>query len=136
MTINFVPDFVEDIVYGRKRHTLRLPRTRCPFKVGCKLHLYTGMRTKSCKLIMETTCTDIDQVIVSLTDIQINGLLLRDPDAFAVKDGLESFDALLQFLLARYGDFRKNGFIKMELIHWKYAQVHANLVYQLEMAGM
>jgi len=47
--LNFKMQFRPKIESGEKRHTIRATRSR-PWKVGEKLHLYTGLRQKGAKL--------------------------------------------------------------------------------------
>ena len=56
VAINFMKQFVPKIEDGTKIHTLR-DKARC--KVGDKLQLYYGQRTKQCRLIKEVVCTAV-----------------------------------------------------------------------------
>jgi len=49
--------FVDKVESGEKRQTIRKRRKR-PIKMGNTLHLYTGMRTKGCRLLGLKTCTE------------------------------------------------------------------------------
>lgn len=56
VAINFKKQFVEPIQNGTKTQTCR---EKNRFKVGDKLQLYYGMRTKQCKKIADAICTEI-----------------------------------------------------------------------------
>lgn len=50
MLLGFKPRFVDPILIGTKVHTIRGKRKIEP-KIGEQLHMYTGLRTKHCRLI-------------------------------------------------------------------------------------
>jgi len=60
--LNVKRQFVTDIITGRKTQTFR-PKGKRVYRVGQKLHLYSGLRSKQCELIKKT-------VIVSVTLIE------------------------------------------------------------------
>lgn len=59
--LNFKKQFVQKILSGEKKQTIRAMRKR-PFKVGDRLYLYTGCRTKQCKKIGEAVCVKVDKI--------------------------------------------------------------------------
>jgi hypothetical protein len=50
-SLNFQTQFVRLIESGKKRQTIR-PLRKNPIKVGDKLYLFTGLRTKDCKTLV------------------------------------------------------------------------------------
>lgn len=58
---NFQEQFVEKYEQGTKIHTIR-KRRKHPTKVGDRLFLKTGMRTKHCREFGQETCKDIQPV--------------------------------------------------------------------------
>lgn len=98
---NFQKRFVADIESGRKRQTIRKYRKHQKFGHG-KLQLYTGMRTKKCRLIKEVDCLGTIHVeIVNYGIILAEGsemssvgkMLLAQADGFEdVNDFIEFFD--------------------------------------------
>lgn len=68
VAFNFKEEFVDKIISGEKCSTIR-STMRC--KIGDNMQLYTGQRTKKCKLIKEATC-------VGLADIRIGGGAIWD----------------------------------------------------------
>lgn len=63
--INFQKQFVEYIECGTKKSTARKPtQKRLTIKAGDTLRLYSGLRTKQCRLIKECVCTAATKVII------------------------------------------------------------------------
>lgn len=59
---NFKKQFAPDVESGKKRMTIRKKGKRKPPVVGEKIKLYTGMRTKSCRLLAEPVCVDVAEI--------------------------------------------------------------------------
>jgi len=53
--LGFAKQFAPEVEAGRKLMTIRLRRKR-PFRVGDRLYLYGGLRTKQCRKLGEATC--------------------------------------------------------------------------------
>lgn len=113
--LNFQKQFAEDVEYGHKRQTVRAPRKdgRSHAKVGDRLKLYTGMRTKSCRLLGEATVTRIAHIAIDHTSMKVNGRTLpsaiydRDceqtDNEFAEADGFESFMHMADWFSKTHG---------------------------------
>ncbi|ACL61711.1 hypothetical protein [Methylobacterium nodulans] len=120
---NFKPRFVEPIALGAKAQTIRAHRGVTNqgrhARPGEALQLYTGQRTRHCKLIGRTTCESVDRIILTLPSIaQRPSVILTngagtvtedtdDPaalDAFARRDGFRDFDDLAAFRRAEHPD--------------------------------
>jgi hypothetical protein len=124
---NFKSRFAPRILDGSKTHTIR-PLRAIPDKPGKTLHLYTGLRTKSARLLMRVECSRIESITIeyhperflddepNFFSITINGVLLdRDEcESFARRDGFESFDDMMNFWEGRL-PFRG------QIVHWKAA---------------
>ena len=101
--LNFKAQFAEDVESGHKRQTVRAHRKdgRPHAKVGDTIKLYTGMRTKACRLLGEATVTSIKPVRIEATQMYLDGKLMLaglcsrdDPmtdNEFAEADGFDSF---------------------------------------------
>ena len=101
--INFKKQFADDVECGHKRQTVRAPRKdgRAHAKVGDRLKLYTGMRTKGCRLLGEATVARIATIWMDAVSMKLNGqhvfstLHSRDDpitdNEFAKADGFEGF---------------------------------------------
>lgn len=102
----FRPRFVEPILSGTKRQTIRGDRKRHarPFE---EVQLYTGMRTKHCRLIARATCESITPITLSFVhrgSVQVDGNPWYDLDNFAVLDGFRDWDDFCAFWREQNGD--------------------------------
>jgi hypothetical protein len=116
---NFQPQFVQMIQDGSKHHTIRRRRKR-PTKPGEMLKLYTGMRTKNCKLIMEVMCTSVVPVqVLRGTGIILDGKLLSDVETvmFAARDGFPDVYDFFDFFDDHYSFEVLNK--ELEVIYWR-----------------
>lgn len=59
---NFKKQFADDVESGKKRGTIRKMGKRKPPVVGEKIKLYTGMRTKACRLLAEPVCLEVSEI--------------------------------------------------------------------------
>lgn len=121
---SFKAQFATPILAGTKQQTIRAHRKRHA-RVGETLQLYTGMRTKHCRLIGRATCESIQDVRLSF----INGYIitdgdgparvllrtLADCDAFARRDGFQDWKSLAEFWEANHPGTR---FFNGVLIFW------------------
>lgn len=93
--------FADDVQYGHKIQTIRAPRKdgRQHCKKGDTLKLYTGMRSKSCRLLKTTTVKSVKSIRIEGTEMFIDGnrlpSMIHDRDCeetdneFAQADGFE-----------------------------------------------
>lgn len=113
--LNFKSQFADDVFYGHKRQTVRAPRKdgRAHCKVGDQLKLYTGMRTKACRLLGEATVMRIATVRIEAVEMFINGRRLpsaiydRDceqtDNEFAEADGFTGFTEMADWFCQVHG---------------------------------
>ena len=110
---NFKKQFAPLVESGEKRQTIRQPRKRKTVK-GDKLYLYTGMRTKNCRKLAETTCKNVFGIeIKSKTEIVVTGQHLAYPGSvslgyddmldLAMADGFETISEFTAFFENQYG---------------------------------
>lgn len=119
---NFKPQFVDAILRAEKMHTIRAPRKRRT-KVGETVHLFTGQRTKKCKLLMRAICTKVENIEIDggwetvsgeffghviIDNNRIDG---DELEALARSDGFSSFDEMMEFWRGRLP-------FTGEIIHW------------------
>ena len=120
---NFKAQFAPLVESGDKRQTLRKPRKRLT-RVGDVLKLYTGQRTKNCRLLREAICTRSRHVLIDrhITTqawptpyITIGGRVLTYYDALdlAQKDGFYQLEDMMKFFDDTYGLP-----VELELIEW------------------
>ncbi len=113
---NFKSQFAEAVANGMKVCTIR-PKRKRPPKPGDTITLYTGMRTKQCRLLREATCTSVHAVRISANGIELDGVKMAAADelALAQADGFTSVDEMLRFFSAVYDGLPVEH---MELIRW------------------
>jgi len=112
---NFRAEFAEAVESGRKTHTIRRPRKR-PTRPGDRLKLYTGQRTRECRLLREVTCTRVTPVWIHCCVIYLDDRRLGYPEAdeLAVADGFTDFTEMNAFFERLYGPS-----VDLELIEWE-----------------
>lgn len=102
--LNFQKQFAPAVESFTKRQTIRRNRRdgRDPQK-GCRLFLYTGMRTKSCRKLGETVCKSSEPIWIFYQDIRVDGRLLDHEEALALAKA-DGFDSLGDFYLFFLGE--------------------------------
>lgn len=114
--LNFKAQFAEAVEIGEKQQTIRAPRKdgRPHAKRGDVVKLYTGMRTKGCRLLGEGRVTSVRKVEIEATSMKLDGRPLFaglrhrdqvDPtdNEFAEADGFNSFMDMAAFFDDLYG---------------------------------
>lgn len=98
VALSFKGQFAPPIAAKIKRHSVRSQRKRPP-RVGERLQLYVGMRTKHCrKIIPDPICTEVrvimitvdaghPELIASITFDGVDFFTPREIERFAVADG-------------------------------------------------
>lgn len=98
---SFKSRFAPPILAGTKRQTIRADRKRHA-RTGEQLQLYTGMRTKQCKLIGRAPCLSVWPVTLILREVHsvvLEGFreIYGDLDTFARADGFKDWGELAGF---------------------------------------
>jgi hypothetical protein len=122
--LSFKARFADDVESGAKRQTIRAWRKR-PFRVGDRVYLYTGMRTKACRKLGESDCLQARSIELYCyrTDryasgwfqsVAIDKDLLREVEIvqLAQADGFDTPREFFAFFLPDGGLFRG------QLIEW------------------
>jgi len=116
---NFKAQFALLVESGVKPHTVR-PKRKHPTKVGDTLYLYTGMRTKACRLLKTAICTRIRPIKVEFYPrrVTLDGKVLSRTEAteLALRDGFDAPESdyrMFWFFWTTYGDVFEG-----ELIEW------------------
>jgi hypothetical protein len=117
---SFKSMFAPKILDGTKRQTIRADRKR-HVRPGEELQLYTGMRTRQCRLIARVTCEELARVRLMFEDmlVFINGDVAfepRDVDVFARRDGFEDWPSMRWFWQTEHGAINE---FEGVLITWK-----------------
>ncbi|PKN71219.1 MAG: hypothetical protein CVU54_02010 [Deltaproteobacteria bacterium HGW-Deltaproteobacteria-12] len=103
---NFLKQFADKVERGEKRQTIRAKRRDGRnSRVGDKLYLYTGMRTKSCRKLGAVICTSVQQITIDRHGINIDGVwLLRQEEVqLAIADGFEGIYEMKCFFNKEHG---------------------------------
>lgn len=116
---SFKKQFAEPILSNRKLQTIRAVGRRRHARAGERMQLYTGMRTKSCRLVATRICASVHEILLLIEPhfvitARIDGVLLDEiatiklahADGFATMadmwafwrenhKGIDRFDGLL-----------------------------------------
>lgn len=113
VAINFSPEFVDVIRSGAKTQTIR-GTLRC--KIGDELQLYTGQRTKNCKLIARAVCIDTDYCAIRPGYITFgNADKHPSADEFARADGFRDYSHMVEWFQNKYEQYSFIGHV----IKWR-----------------
>ena len=112
---NFKQQFAEAVELGLKTHTIRRPRKR-PTRPGDRLKLYTGQRTRECRLLREVICTRVVPVHLGDYCMRLDGRELDFVEAtqLAQADGFRDLAGFYNFFERQYGMP-----VDLELIEWE-----------------
>lgn len=113
VALNFKAQFAPLIRERIKRQTIRQTR-RC--KVGDRIQLYTGMRTRSCEKLVadDPVCTLVDYCALRPEYITFgNADLHPGADAFARADGFADYAAMLAWFTETYGSPYFIGYVHL-----------------------
>ena len=101
--INFREEFADYIQVGTKTTTIR---RRGRIKAGQELKLYTGQRTKFCRLLRTTLCLGVTPVVLAWKQqiIYLNGFHVINDFDFVRRDtaGLWSVEEFWSFFETHY----------------------------------
>lgn len=121
MNVNFTV-FIEKILSGEKRQTIRRASPKWEnVKVGDKLTLYTGLRTKQCRKLGEAVVESVGKV--AFYQAGLIGAITRDGefwltedevDELVMRDGFDDVYDFWQFFDAHYPERP----IEMKVIRW------------------
>ena len=124
---SFKARFAEDIAEGRKRQTIRAHGKRRHARPGEAIQLYTAMRTKQCRKLLDTdpTCVAVTNIRIRVPrgmapcQITYQGATRYVDDAFAQSDGFSTAEDFTRFWFATHGP----GIFEGVLIEWAPADV-------------
>lgn len=120
---SFAARFAAPILAGTKRQTIRADRRRHA-RPGEELQLYTGMRTRHCKLIGRAFCVEVQPIVLVFDDANPDAEGYRLPryqmqvsrDDLARADGFTNWADMRAFWRVQHpGIDRFEGF----LIEWQ-----------------
>ena len=97
---SFKAQFADLVATGRKRQAIRAPRKRHA-RPGEPIQLYTGMRTKACRKLVEPdpVCRSVEPISIKHGHVLVgeHPVTWEDTVAFAHADGFNSVAAFLDF---------------------------------------
>ena len=105
VAFNFKKQFIEAVEEGTKRQTIRAHRKdgRQP-KVGDKLQLYYGMRTKKCRLLRVAECLKVVDIYINDGGVFMNDTGVGfDRETIAKEDGFDSWREMHAFFVKEHG---------------------------------
>ena len=102
--LNFQKRFAAAVEVGDKTQTIRAYRKR-PIEVGDKLYLYTGMRTKLCRKLLDAVCESVSHIEIDWVNAGLDGLGLTDEecDKLAIDDGFDSYQQMVEWFDKTHG---------------------------------
>ena len=97
VAFSFMKRFVADVEAGRKLQTMRKGALRC--KVGDRVQLYYGQRTKHCRKLAESVCKIALPVRLSPYFITVFDWTFPESerDIIARMDGFKNWEELVEF---------------------------------------
>lgn len=109
VAINFKKIYAPKVESGSKTQTIR---RKARAKPGDKLQLYTGMRTKGCRKLMDAVCCAVDSVSITQEAPFFGqpGWWPKDKNVFAKRDGFQTYADMYEFFKETYG-FGEDGYI-------------------------
>ena len=121
---SFKARFADPILAGTKAQTIRAPRKRHAHP-GDELQLYTGMRTKHCRLIARTACESVKPVRLRFH---------RDygPMTFTFDGVILGCDAMERF--AQADGFGEDGYAVLDMAAFWFA-THGHGVDEIDFSG-
>lgn len=106
---NFQARFGDLVEQGRKRQTIRAERKRPHARPGDALQLYTGMRTRHCRKLLEARCTAVTGVEINRDSrgpvLRLDGEAINRVGAenLARNDGFSSLDDMVDWFEQHHG---------------------------------
>lgn len=116
-TYNFSARFAQLVETGRKRQTIRAERIdgRVP-KAGDAVALYTGQRTKGCRLLKRSRITSVERITIDGNEVRIDGRYLYGLERhnLAVADGFTGWPDMRDWFMQNHGPDFWGWLIKFE----------------------
>lgn len=117
VAISFKKQHANQVESGKKLMTIR-PTKRV--KAGDKLQLYTGMRTQGCRKLRDAVCVGVDSVSITPDGPFFGqpGWWPKDKNAFAERDGFQSYAEMYAFFRSEYGQYEPDYIFNGYAIMW------------------
>ena len=111
--------FKEKVKSGVKSQLIAKKSCKNPIKVGDKLDLYWKPQSPECEKLGEATCTRIDLIEITKNRLvlpYISGGMFNVLNAFAISDGFDDWNQLIEFFEETHGLPFKGVLIEWELL--------------------
>lgn len=124
---NFQKQFADDVESGKKAQTIRQAGKRKPPNPGNKLQLFTGMRSKTCRLLCTPICTSVREIKITpkfgevlVREVGSDYWMIFDSQVslckFAANDGFKSMSSFWEYFENAADE---NGVFEGFLIEWE-----------------
>lgn len=125
VAFNFKAEFVPSIQAREKKQTIRARGKKRPPIAGEPLQLYTGMRRKDCKKIIEPDplCDAVEAISIHRDGVKVGDrwLTKKECEELAIADGFVSFSEFIDFFKSVHGlPFEGN------VIRWRFTDDWTN----------
>jgi hypothetical protein len=100
---NFQAQFATAVESGEKRQTIRAEGKRRHAREGDLIQLYTGMRTKACRMLGEAVCSKSTYCAIYEDRITTGNYPNTDFDEFARADGFRDFEHMKEWFRETHG---------------------------------
>ena len=109
---SFKAEFAPLVESGKKVHTIRNARKNGHVELGQKVQLYTGLRTKNCRKLVETdpVCWQVFEIdIYQSQNVYINEIVLnrKEVEVLALGDGFDDVQSFFDF----FGEYQPRWLI-------------------------
>jgi len=119
VAFSFKAQFAEMVAAGKKTQTIRQTARAKP---GDRLQLYTGMRTKKCRKLVDPdpVCTLVDYVGIRPDYLTLGNAKKHagDADDFARRDGFTDYNDMVKWFAETYGSPYFQGYVHV----WQHNQ--------------
>lgn len=123
VAFNFMARFASSVEDGTKRQTIRAAGKRRPPILGEQLQLYTGMRSRDCRLLRSAPCLQVHKIAMELATRRVRiqlGDVVRELDTdeinqLAKDDGFASSDLFFAYFTETHGETFGGYLIKWEV---------------------
>ncbi len=120
MQYNFKPQFAPLIATGQKRQTIRALGKRRPPIPGEPLQLYTGLRTKQARKLLDPDplCKSVRPILIDHGSVTVEGQRLTAGQVFelAQSDGFNSLVDFVKFFQETHGKVFEGILIEWEVV--------------------
>jgi len=123
VAFNFMARFAPSVEDGTKRQTIRAAGKRRPPRRGEQLQLYTGMRTRNCRLLRSVQCLAVNEIAMDLSErrvrVRVGDIICtlnsQDVRRLALADGFATVADFFEYFTATHGQYFAGHLIKWEV---------------------